>query len=72
MRPLAQEIEYLNQTSAARERTREAARQVWRDQVFRMLDLRSLQRLEVESRQFAGVLSEVDGLLAQALAMIRS
>lgn len=72
MRPLSREIEYLNQANAARERSREAARQAWRDQVFRALDSRSLQRLEVESRQFAGILSEVDELLAQALTLIRS
>jgi hypothetical protein len=72
MRPLGEAIEYLNRTNATRERSREAARQVWRDQVFRSLDARSLQRLEVESRQFAGALTEVDGLLAQVLGMIRS
>lgn len=72
MRPLSREIEYLNQANAALARRREAAQQGWRDQVFRALDSRSLQRLEVESRQFAGILSEVDGLLAQALTLIRS
>lgn len=69
MGPLAREIGDLNMVSAARERSREAARQVWHDDVFRMLDARALQRLETESRIFASTLAEVDALLAQALSL---